>query len=99
MLADPRYLYLLPVWQRYLYRYYAGAYMKYVENIIRQPSDENWYIIDFLHEPATRLKAQKLKSHSLITDGFHLNDAGHEIWAAIVQDAYVKLKQQGAKLP
>ena len=73
--------------------------MNYVESVIRQHPEENWHTIDFLHEPAVRLKAQNLTSRSLIADGFHLNDAGHEVWAMIVRDAYVKLRQDGAKLP
>jgi lysophospholipase L1-like esterase len=98
-LADPIYLYLVPFWQRYLFRHYATAYMEYVDHAIGQHPEESWYTIDFRHEPTKRLKAQGLNSHSLIVDGFHLNDAGHEMWATIVQDAYSELKQKGAKLP
>jgi lysophospholipase L1-like esterase len=98
-LADPQYLYLVPIWQRYIFRYYAAAYMEYVENTIKWHPRENWYTIDFRYEPKKRLRSQKLNSRSLISDGFHLNDAGHEMWALIVKDAYIKLQQQGAKLP
>jgi lysophospholipase L1-like esterase len=98
-LADPRYLHLLPIWQRYAYRSYAVAYMKYVESAIKQHSREYWYTIDFMHEPAKRLRERRVNSHSLIADGFHLNDAGHELWAPIVKDAYYELQGRGAKLP
>jgi lysophospholipase L1-like esterase len=98
-LADPIYLYLVPLWQRYLFRHYATAYMEHVESVIRQHPEESWYTIDFRYEPTKRLKTQGLNSHSLIVDGFHLNDAGHELWVTIVHDAYIELKQKGAKLP
>jgi lysophospholipase L1-like esterase len=98
-LADPRYLYLLPVWQRYVYRYYAAAYIDYVEDAIKRHSEENWHTIDFLHEAARLLRVQKLRSRSLIADGFHLNYAGHEVLAMIVCDSYIKLQYRGVKFP
>ncbi|HEV2403602.1 MAG TPA: SGNH/GDSL hydrolase family protein [Candidatus Saccharimonadales bacterium] len=98
-LADPKYLYLLPIWQRYIYRYYVVAYMNRVTDTLKRHPKENWHTIDFTYEPTRRLKTQKLNSHALIADGFHLNGAGHELWARIVEEAYVKLKQQGARLP
>ncbi len=98
-LADPHYLYPLPFWLRTIFHRYAIAYTSYVKSAIQKHPNEHWYVIDFFHEAQQRITSQKLRTRSLLSDGFHASTAGHELWCSIVADEYDKLKRQGATLP
>lgn len=98
-LADPRYLYPLPIWLRAIYYRYAVTYTRNVESIIRAHPNERWYIIDFLYEARRRIITQKLNKRDLLADGFHLSALGHGLWSKLVADGYENLKRHHADLP
>jgi lysophospholipase L1-like esterase len=98
-LADPRYLYPLPIWLRAIYYRYAVAYTRSVESIIHAHSGEQWYVIDFLNEARRRIISQKLNKRDLLSDGFHLSTLGHELWGKVVADGYKSLKRRHTNLP
>lgn len=98
-LADPRYLYPLPIWLRYYFYELACKYMLSVNKAIEKHTSEQWYVVDFLHEAPKRIKLLQLKSHDLLTDGFHLSVKGHELWCSIMYDEYLRLKKEGAIIP
>jgi lysophospholipase L1-like esterase len=98
-LADPLYLYPLPIWLRHIYHFYAKSYTHYIVGAISKHPKQRWYIVDFLNEVPKRIATQKLKKRVLLTDGFHLSEFGHEFWCSIVADGYTDLKHRKALLP
>jgi lysophospholipase L1-like esterase len=92
-IQDPRLLWILPVWMRWLFYFRAKQFTMLLKQTVTERADEHWRIVDFFAEGLQKAGHQGLTKRQLFSDGIHLSDAGQYLISEMVAKAVRQLPQ------
>lgn len=87
-IGDPRLLWALPVWLRWLFHFRAKRFTALLKQVIARHPNEHWGIADFFAEGMPEARRRHLSVRQMVSDGIHLSDKGQKLVSDMVLEAY-----------
>jgi lysophospholipase L1-like esterase len=78
-IADPRLLWALPVWLRWLFHIRARRFTVLLKQVVAEHSNGHWWLVDFFAAGSAEAARQGLTNRQLVSDGIHLSDNGQAL--------------------
>ncbi len=86
-IGDPRWLWLLPVWLRWLFYFRARRFTRLLKQVVAAYSTEQWQLVDFFAQGPKETRRRNLKVRQVVSDGIHLSNEGQKLVSEMIKSA------------